>query len=194
MKQNQSKALSRAIEVKKLIHETLFVLHIHHLGLVQPEIMLLLLCNTGDPKRITYWAEITAPLISNGRCIVYVDFVEDVAPLSMRLREEHGVKAGSFYGRGLSGHDKDEVLKSWRAGVIKVMVATKAFGLGVNQSDVDVVVRIGVPPSMEELVQQFGRAGRDGRAAKGIKYILYFYSALTCTKYVQHRHPAIQRE
>ena len=67
-------------------------------------------------------------------------------------------------------HDKDKVLKSWRAGVIKVMVATKAFGLGVNQSDVDVVVRIGVPPSMEELVQQFGRAGRDGRAAKGIKY------------------------
>ena len=36
--------------------------------------MLLLLCYTGDPKRITYWAEITAPLISNGRCIVYVDF------------------------------------------------------------------------------------------------------------------------
>ena len=99
---------------------------------------------------------------------MYVDFVEDVAPLCMKLREEHDVKAGSFYGRGLSGHDKDEVLKSWRAGVIKVMVATKAFGLGVNQSDVDVVVRIGVPPSMEELVQQFGRAGRDGRAAKGM--------------------------
>ena len=130
--------------------------------------MLLLLCYTGDPKRITYWAEITAPLISNGQCIVYVDFVEDVAPLCMKLREQHDVKAGSFYGRGLSGHDKDEVLKSWRAGVIKVMVATKAFGLGVNQSNVDVAVRIGVPPSMEELVQQFGRAGRHGRAAKGM--------------------------
>lgn len=56
--------------------------------------------------------------------------------------------------------------------MIKVMVATKAFGLGVNQSDMDVVVRIGVPPSMEELVQQFGRAGKDGRAAKGIN--IYF--------------------
>ena len=98
---------------------------------------------------------------------MYVDFAEDVAPLCMKLREEHEVKAGSFYGRGLSGHDKDEVLKSWRAGVIKVMVATKAFGLGVNQSDVD-VVRIGVPRSMEKLVQQFGRAGRHGRAAKGM--------------------------
>ena len=86
----------------------------------------------------------------------------------MKLREDHGVKAGSFYGRGLSGRGKDEVLKSWRAGVIQVMVATKAFGLGVNQSDVDVVVRIGVSPSVEELVQQFGRAGRDGRTAKGM--------------------------
>ena len=74
---------------------------------------------------------------------MYVDFVEDVAPLSMKLREEHDVKAGSFYGRGLSGHDKDEVLKSWRAGVIKVMVATKAFGLGVNQSDVQLGVNGG---------------------------------------------------
>ena len=77
------------------------------------------------------------------------------------------MKGGSFHGRDHSSHDEDEVLKSWRAGVIKVMVATKAFGLGVSQFDVDVVVRIGVPPSLKELVQQFGRAGTDGRAAKG---------------------------
>ena len=58
-------------------------------------------------------------------------------------------------------------LQSWKNGVIKVMVATTAFGLGVDQPDVETVVRIGVPPTMEELVQEFGRAGRDGRKAKG---------------------------
>ena len=119
---------------------------------------------------------------------MYVDFVEDVAPLCMKLREEHDVKAGSFYGRGLSGHDKDEVLKSWRAGVIKVMIATKAFGLGVNQSDVDVVVRIG-----ESLNGRAGAAvwqSRQGRKSR--KNTTTLCSALyTC---VQHRHPAIQRE
>ena len=47
------------------------------------------------------------------------------------------------------------------------MVATTAFGLGVDQPDVETAVRIGVPPTMEELVQEFGRAGRDGRKAKG---------------------------
>ena len=62
---------------------------------------------------------------------------------------------------------KDEVLKNWTSGEISVMVATKAFGLGINQPDIDVVVNIGVPESLEELVQAFGRAGRDGRPAKG---------------------------
>ena len=123
--------------------------------------------HTGSEKKHSYWAEVVAPHVSLGRCIVYVDFVADVVPLALKLSEMFGLKTGSYYGRGLSGHDKDEVLQSWQSGVIKVMVATTAFGLGVNQPDVETVVRIGVPPTMEELVQEFGRAGRDGRKAKG---------------------------
>ena len=49
----------------------------------------------------------------------------------------------------------------------QVMVCTAAFGMGVDVPNVDMVVRIGCPPSVEELVQEFGRAGRDGRQAKG---------------------------
>ena len=123
---------------------------------------------TGDPKRISYWAEVVAPYLSTKHCIVYVDFVEDVAPLTMQLSDEHGLNAGSFNGRGLSGHDKDQLLRRWRAGEIQVMAATKAFGLGVNQPDIEVVIRIGVPPTLEELIQQFGQVGRDGRAARGM--------------------------
>ena len=123
--------------------------------------------HTGSEKKHSYWAEVVAPHVSLGRCIVYVDFVADVVPLALKLSEMFGLKTGSYYGRGLSGHDKNEVLQSWQSGVIKVMVATTAFGLGVNQPDVETVVRIGVPPTMEELVQEFGRAGRDGRKAKG---------------------------
>ena len=123
--------------------------------------------HTGSEKKHSYWAEVVAPHVSLGRCIVYVDFVAHVVPLALKLSEMFGLKTGSYYGRGLSGHDKNEVLQSWQSGVIKVMVATTAFGLGVNQPDVETVVRIGVPPTMEELVQEFGRAGRDGRKAKG---------------------------
>ncbi len=52
---------------------------------------------------------------------------------------------------------------------MKVIVCTKAFGMGIDQPDVDVVVRIGCPQSIEDMVQEFGRAGRDGRRAKGKK-------------------------
>ena len=47
------------------------------------------------------------------------------------------------------------------------MVCTAAFGMGVDVPDIEVVVRLGCPPTLEELVQEFGRAGRDGRPAKG---------------------------
>ena len=46
-------------------------------------------------------------------------------------------------------------------------MCTTAFGMGVDVPDVEIVVRIGCPPSIEELIQEFGRAGRDGRTAKG---------------------------
>ena len=46
-------------------------------------------------------------------------------------------------------------------------MCTIAFGMGVDVSDVEIVVRIGCPPSIEELIQEFGPAGRDGRMAKG---------------------------
>ncbi len=50
---------------------------------------------------------------------------------------------------------------------MQVMVCTTTFGMGVDVPDVEVVVRVGCPSSLEELVQEFGRAGRDGRPAKG---------------------------
>lgn len=48
-----------------------------------------------------------------------------------------------------------------------MMVSTSAFGMGIDRADVDVVLKIGVPQSLEDLVQMFGRAGRDGRIAQG---------------------------
>ncbi len=53
---------------------------------------------------------------------------------------------------------------SWQKGV---MVCTTAFGMGIDQPDVDLVIRIGCPHTLECMVQEFGRAGRDGRLAKG---------------------------
>ena len=64
------------------------------------------------------------------------------------------------------------------------MVCTTAFGMGIDVPNVDVVVRIGCPPSLEELVQEFGRAGRDGRKAKGKHHDqIYSMNMYDSTKY-----------
>jgi len=107
------------------------------------------------------------------RVIIYVDFVKDAAPLAISLCQA-GYKACSYHGQKLSSHDKMVSIDSWRNGSIKVMVCTTAFGMGIDQPDVETVVRIGCPPTLESMIQEFGRAGRDGRQAKGICMSIYF--------------------
>ena len=101
------------------------------------------------------------------KVIIYVDFVKDVAPLAISLRQA-GYKTCAYHGQKMSAHDKLESLDSWKRGVVKIMVCTTAFGMGIDQPDVDVVLRIGCPPTLECMVQEFGRAGRDGWLAKGM--------------------------
>lgn len=68
----------------------------------------------------------------------------------------------------MSVHDKQTTLQNWKEGQIQLMVCTSAFGMGIDQPDIDVVVRVGCPPTLEQLVQEFGRAGRDARHCKGV--------------------------
>ena len=56
----------------------------------------------------------------------------------------------------MSPHDKSSAMENWRDGVIEAMVCTSAFGMGINQSDVDIVVRVGCPPSIESWSQELG--------------------------------------
>lgn len=106
-------------------------------------------------------------LISGKKAIIYLDFAKDIDPLAIALRQA-GVQSCSYKGQRMSGHDKTHVIENWRRGEIKVMVCTSAFGMGINQPDVDIVVHVGVPSSIENMVQEFGRAGRDGRCAQGL--------------------------
>lgn len=95
-----------------------------------------------------------------------MDFSKDVDSLTIALREA-GVESCSYKGQSISGHDKTRVIENWRQGDMKVMVCTSAFGMGVNQPDIDIVLHIGVPPNIESMIQEFGHAGRDGRQAEG---------------------------
>lgn len=111
-----------------------------------------------------------------GTVIVYCRSRKGCRDLAAQL-EERGLTA-TFYHAGLSNCEKDERQRLWQTDQYRVMVATNAFGMGIDKPDVRLVVHMDVPDSPEAYFQEAGRAGRDGRKA----YAVLLYNASDKTK------------
>lgn len=84
-----------------------------------------------------------------------------------QLLNENGITA-TFYHAGLNNETKDHRQKSWVKGETRVMVATNAFGMGIDKPDVRLVVHVDIPDSPEAYFQEAGRGGRDGKKAYAV--------------------------
>lgn len=101
-----------------------------------------------------------------GSSVVYVRNRMKTKEVSDFLNEA-GISA-DFYHAGLTNKEKDIKQKEWKSGKTRVIVATNAFGMGIDKPDVRTVIHIDMPDSIEAYFQEAGRAGRDGKKAYAV--------------------------
>jgi ATP-dependent DNA helicase RecQ len=132
-----------------------------HTGFYRPNLHLAVEhCLDEDGRRDRLLSTLRA---APGSGIVYLSTIKSVAELTSFL-EESGISVAMYHGRMKSG-DRTAAQDRFMGGDVPVMVATNAFGLGIDKPDIRFVIHAHVPGSIESFYQEFGRAGRDGGPA-----------------------------
>ncbi|MDQ1084495.1 ATP-dependent DNA helicase RecQ [Microbacterium proteolyticum] len=138
--------------------------HLEVRGMDRPEIHLAVRRHEHDAdKRRAVIADVQD---AGGPALLYVATRKETDAYADELRDL-GLRAAAYHG-AMAQKRRDEVHTAWSAGELDVVVATSAFGMGVDKSDVRLVVHADVTESLDSYAQEIGRAARDGQPARAI--------------------------
>ena len=124
---------------------------------------------------------------TTGTSIVYVRSRKRCREIAEYLTS-CGISA-TYYHAGLDHALKEERQNAWQADAVRVMVATNAFGMGIDKPDVRIVVHIDPPSSLEEYYQEAGRAGRDGLPSFAVSLVSKSTDKATLTRRLSDSFP-----
>jgi ATP-dependent DNA helicase RecQ len=105
--------------------------------------------------------------LKSGCAIVYVGRRRDAEEVTEFIRASLKI-AVQYYHAGLVTEQRTQIQNAFMSGALRVVVATNAFGMGIDRPDVRLVVHFSMPGTLEAYYQEAGRAGRDGEAAQAI--------------------------
>lgn len=138
--------------------------HLEVRGMDRPEIHMAVRRHEHDAdKRRAVLADVQN---AGGPTLVYVATRKDTDAYADELTAL-GLRAAPYHG-AMAQKRRDEVHTAWSAGELDVVVATSAFGMGVDKSDVRLVVHADVTESLDSYAQEIGRAARDGQPARAV--------------------------
>jgi RecQ family ATP-dependent DNA helicase len=112
-------------------------------------------------KEQTLLNQVQQALKHGGSTLVYTTTRKNAEKLA-KLLNQSNIDAKYYHGK-LSAHEKYEILQAFKSGELNVVVATCAFGMGINRKDVRTVIHHSISSNLEGYVQEVGRAGRDGK-------------------------------